>query len=116
MAYRAAFQPLLPTKVLLHSQHQPCACSAFPAGIGKALAKRLAGQGLNVVLVALGDDLLDQTTSELAEEYPKVTFKKVGTYSLFFNYGALLRQQQCRLQPVRLVSCLCGQGRAGQGF
>lgn len=31
-----------------------------------------------MVLVALGDDLLDQTAAELAETYPKVTFKKVG--------------------------------------
>ncbi|GAB4820016.1 hypothetical protein N2152v2_007062 [Parachlorella kessleri] len=48
------------------------------SGIGKALAKRLAGQGLNVVLVALGDELLDNTAQELAELYPKVNFKKVG--------------------------------------
>ena len=48
------------------------------AGIGKAIARKLAGQGLNVVLVALGDDLLDQTHSELKEQYPNVTFKKAS--------------------------------------
>ena len=31
-----------------------------------------------MVLVALGDDLLDATAAELAELHPKVTIKKVG--------------------------------------
>ncbi len=56
----------------------PPLAGASAAGIGKALAKRLAGQGLNIVLVALGDDLLDSTAQELSELYPKVAFKKVG--------------------------------------
>lgn len=51
-------------------------------GIGKAYAKKLASQGLNVVLVALddalGDDLLGKTYTELTAAYPKVTFRKVG--------------------------------------
>jgi len=50
------------------------------AGIGKSIAKRLAGQGLNVVLVALGDELLSQTACELTELYPSVLFRKVGIY------------------------------------
>ena len=49
-----------------------------PPGIGKALAAELAAQGLNVVLVALDDDLLRATTAELGEKYPAVTFKAVG--------------------------------------
>lgn len=48
------------------------------SGIGKSIATKLAGQGLNVVLVALGDDLLDATHKELSERYPRVTFRKVG--------------------------------------
>ena len=51
--------------------------SSHAAGIGKAIAKRLAGQGLNVVLVALGDQLLDDTHQELTETFPNVTFRKV---------------------------------------
>jgi len=48
------------------------------AGIGKSIAKRLASQGLSVVLVSLDDDLLAQTHAELCEAYPKVSFRKVG--------------------------------------
>lgn len=48
-----------------------------PAGIGKSIARKLAGQGLNVVLAALGDELLDTTHKELSEQYPRVTIRKV---------------------------------------
>ena len=47
------------------------------AGIGKALAKKLASQGLNVVLVALPDNLLQETHAELSSSYPAVTFRPV---------------------------------------
>jgi len=47
------------------------------AGIGKALAIRLADQGLNVVLVAKPDDLLDATHTELQTTYPKLQFRRV---------------------------------------
>lgn len=46
-------------------------------GIGKALAKRLADQGLNVVLVALPDDILETTYEQLVADYPSVQFRKV---------------------------------------
>lgn len=46
-------------------------------GIGKAIAKKLALQGLNVVMVAFPDDTLDAAFAELKEAYPKVQFKKV---------------------------------------
>ncbi len=47
------------------------------AGIGKSIAKKLALQGLNVVLVALQDPLLDDTTEELAAAFPAVQIRKV---------------------------------------
>ncbi|WPT16597.1 Very-long-chain 3-oxoacyl-CoA reductase [Picochlorum sp. SENEW3] len=53
------------------------------SGIGKSIAKRLASQGLNVVLVALDDDVFEQTYQELKESYPDVTFRKIGV-----NLGA----------------------------
>jgi len=42
------------------------------------MAKRLAGQGLNVILVSLDDSLLDDAHKELSEAYPDVTIRKVG--------------------------------------
>ncbi len=54
------------------------ACDDGVAGIGKALAMKLARQGLNVVLVALGDALLDSTFEEIKAAHPKQQFRKVG--------------------------------------
>ena len=48
------------------------------SGIGKSFAKRLASQGLNVVLVSLDDELLESTHRELSEAYPDVLFRKIG--------------------------------------
>jgi short-subunit dehydrogenase len=45
------------------------------SGLGKALSEKLAQQGLNVVIAALGDDLLKNTTAELKTKYvPHVYF------------------------------------------
>lgn len=57
------------------SPRAPC---TFAPGIGKSLAAKLARQGINVVLVALGDQLLDSTFEELKAEYPKQEFRKVN--------------------------------------
>lgn len=48
------------------------------SGIGKALAFKLASQGLNVVLVSLDDDFLKTTMKEIEESYPEQEFKSVG--------------------------------------
>jgi short-subunit dehydrogenase len=47
------------------------------AGIGKALALKCAEQGLNTVLVAKPDDLLDATYKEISEAFPELSFRKV---------------------------------------
>ncbi|NJR41996.1 MAG: SDR family NAD(P)-dependent oxidoreductase, partial [Akkermansiaceae bacterium] len=47
------------------------------AGIGKALALKCAEQGLNTVLVAKPDDLLDATFTEISEKFPELSFRKV---------------------------------------
>lgn len=67
----------LPPAQLLE-QHSQIKLGPGCAGIGKAFARRLASQGLNVVLVALDDQLLADTHAELQAAYPKVTFRKVG--------------------------------------
>lgn len=48
------------------------------SGIGKALAFKLAKQGLNVVIVSLDDDILKQTMTQLKETFPKLEFRSVG--------------------------------------
>lgn len=48
------------------------------SGIGKAIAERLAQQGINVVLVALPGELLDGAYQELSKKYGAVEFRKVG--------------------------------------
>jgi short-subunit dehydrogenase len=48
------------------------------SGIGKALAFKLASQGLNVVLVSLDDDFLKATMKELKKAYPKLEFRSVA--------------------------------------
>jgi len=48
------------------------------SGIGKSLVRKLAEQGLNVVIVALKDDLLKNTTAEMKEAFPERQFIDVG--------------------------------------
>lgn len=52
-----------------------CCCTT---GIGKSIARKLASQGLNVVLVALQDPLLDETTAELSAAFPSQLMRKVS--------------------------------------
>ena len=55
---------------------RPSVC--YPAGIGHALAFKCASQGMNVVLVAKPDNLLDETLSGLEAQYPELEFITVG--------------------------------------
>lgn len=48
------------------------------SGIGKALAAKLASQGVNVVLVALDDQTLKDTAEQLSTKFPRVSFRLVG--------------------------------------
>ena len=54
------------------------------SGIGKAIAFKLASQGLNVVLVSLDDDHLKNTMKQLKAKYPDLEFRSVGCV---FNPG-----------------------------
>lgn len=60
------------------------------AGIGKALSIRLAAQGINVVLVAKPDSMLDETHDELQATFPTLQFRKASTTSC--NTYTLLSQ------------------------
>jgi len=48
------------------------------SGIGRAISEKLASQGINVVLVALPDDLLNNVTGDLSNKYPNLKFIPVG--------------------------------------
>lgn len=48
------------------------------SGIGKAIAFKLAKQGLNVVIVSLDDKYLKETMEQLKEVFPKLQFRSVG--------------------------------------
>jgi len=48
------------------------------SGIGRALSEKLASQGINVVIVALKDQLLDELHSKLQAQYPQLEFRAVG--------------------------------------
>ena len=48
------------------------------AGIGKAIAKQLAAQNLNVVLVALPGQDLDGAIAELQKQHRTQQFRKVN--------------------------------------
>ena len=63
------------------------------SGIGKALAFKLASQGLNVVVVSLDDDYLKGTMKELKEHYPDQEFRSVGcTFSPGIPYLDMIKE------------------------
>lgn len=53
------------------------------SGIGKAIAEKLATQGINVVIAALDDQLLPEAVDDLRKKFPDVTFRKCAV-----NLGA----------------------------
>lgn len=50
-------------------------------GIGKAIARKLASQGLNVVLVAIDDEQLETTKRQLKAEFSSQQFLPIGVSS-----------------------------------
>jgi short-subunit dehydrogenase len=56
-----------------------CGCGLFKTqGIGRSLVETLATQGLDVVVVAVPDKLLDTAFVELCAKFPERTFRKLG--------------------------------------
>lgn len=47
------------------------------SGIGLALVRKLAAQGINVCVVALDDKYFEPSMSALRSEYPKVQFRPI---------------------------------------
>jgi len=48
------------------------------SGIGRAITEKLAKQGINVVLVALNDNLLKSFSEYIKTQYPNLQFRAVG--------------------------------------
>ncbi|KAJ3025789.1 hypothetical protein HDV00_012495 [Rhizophlyctis rosea] len=48
------------------------------SGIGEQIARRLAKQGINVVIAALDNNLLHETVTDLKAKYPQLEFRAVG--------------------------------------
>ena len=48
------------------------------SGIGLAVSKRLAAQGLNVVVVAVDNATLEDSLQELSDKFPTQEFRSVG--------------------------------------
>ena len=73
-------------------------------GIGKAIAKELARQELNVVLVALKEDVLDRTFDELIKEFPEREFRKIGV-NLGVRDGSYMKEieEKTRNIDVQIV-------------
>lgn len=70
---------------LLRPQNLKCKYSAewalvtgASSGIGKSIVERLASQDINVVMVAIDDDMLRDVFVQCVKAYPKVHFRKVG--------------------------------------
>ena len=71
--------------------------SCHVAGIGFALADRLGSQGLNVVLVALPDTLLQEAQAKLSKKHPGVTYRSVRMRLLPFLWlASVLSMPVCR--------------------
>jgi hypothetical protein len=72
------------------------------SGIGRALTEKLCGQGLNVVMVALDDKLLDDSHKDIAAKFPAVTVAAVKqTWGAFS--GATMRCPTAAHQPSSVL-------------
>ncbi|KAI8086453.1 uncharacterized protein BX664DRAFT_335831 [Halteromyces radiatus] len=66
------------------------------SGIGAAIVRKLASQGLNIVVVALDDQFLTSFKETIVTEFPQVTFRFVGcdlSEAQGSTYMTLIREQ-----------------------
>ncbi|KAI8067128.1 hypothetical protein BC940DRAFT_301363 [Gongronella butleri] len=64
------------------------------SGIGAAIVRKLASQGLNVVVVALDDALLASFKEEIVKEFPQQSFRFVGCDLSDAQYGYMDKIKQ----------------------
>eukprot|EP00051_Salpingoeca_urceolata_P027451 m.481541 g.481541 ORF g.481541 m.481541 type:complete len:327 (-) comp22202_c0_seq1:44-1024(-) len=69
---------LLPVNLKTKYDAKWAVVTGASSGIGKAIVEKLVAQEINVVLVALEDELLDKTFQEIVKANPSLEFRKVG--------------------------------------
>jgi len=85
------------------------------SGIGKSLAKELAEQGLNVVLVSLKEKILDEAVEELQRAYPEREFRKIGV-NLGLRDGSYLREIEEKTKDIDVQVVFNNAGFMLTGF
>lgn len=84
------------------------------SGIGKSLAFKLAGQGLNVVVVSLDDAFLKETMEELTKAFPKLSFRSVGVnFAPGVDYMSKIRNAT---KDIDVPIIFCNAGFMVTGF
>ena len=77
------------------------------SGIGKSIVERLCQQGINVIIVAVPEKLLDETTAEMCERFPDVTVTKVGADLSKPGFMAAVAKET-KGKDVKLLFCNAG--------
>jgi short-subunit dehydrogenase len=86
------------------------------SGIGLSIAKRLASQGLSVVLVALDDQLLEDAFGDLSSSYPDVEFRKVGVNLGSSEKPGYLATIAAATEDIDVQCCFLNAGYMITGF
>jgi short-subunit dehydrogenase len=77
------------------------------SGIGLAICRKLARQGINVIVAAIPDAVLDNAVVSLQSEFPSVDFLSIGVRLGDADYLQVLAKKTEDLE-VRLVFCNAG--------
>eukprot|EP00892_Ulva_mutabilis_P007026 jgi/Ulvmu1/4696/UM002_0427.1 len=83
------------------------------SGIGKALACKCADQGLNVVLVARPDNLIETASKELPATYPEIEFRVI---SVDLSTKGYVEKVADAVKDITIQVCFLNAGYIQTGF